>query len=87
MGSEMCIRDSGGADMGPLRALGVPVIDMQQDGTYYFDIHHTANDTLDQITKEDLDQVAAAFTVIAFAAADTKDDFGRIPEENRQRKR
>jgi hypothetical protein len=77
----------GGADLSPLRALGVPVIDLQQDGTLYFDIHHTANDTLDQITKEDIDQAAAAFTVMAFAAADTKEDFGRVPEESRTRRR
>jgi Zn-dependent M28 family amino/carboxypeptidase len=77
----------GGADISPLRALGVPVIDLQQDGSLYFDIHHTANDTLEQITKEDLDQAVAAFTTMAFLAADTHDDFGRIPEESRVRKR
>ena len=34
----------GGADVSPLRALGVPVADVRQDATRYFDVHHSAND-------------------------------------------
>ena len=37
---------TGGADVGALRTAGVPVVDLNQDGSLYFDIHHTANDTL-----------------------------------------
>ncbi|EZP72385.1 Peptidase M28 [Sphingomonas paucimobilis] len=39
----------GGADIEPLVKSGVPVIDLQQDGTRYFDIHHTRDDTLDKV--------------------------------------
>lgn len=76
----------GGADIGPLRARGVPVVDLRQDATRYFDVHHTANDTLAKIVKADLDQAAAAFTAFAFAAADMKGDLGRIPEDMRGRR-
>ncbi|RVT39462.1 M20/M25/M40 family metallo-hydrolase [Sphingobium algorifonticola] len=59
----------GGADIAPLVAAGVPVIDLQQDGTRYFDLHHTADDTLDKIDPAQLRQnVAAWATVLALAA-------------------
>ena len=71
----------------PLVILGVPIVDLQQDMSLYFDIHHTANDTLDKISKSDLDQVAAAYATFAFAMADMKDDLGRIPEGKRAERR
>lgn len=61
----------GGADIGPLRDAGVPVAGLAQDGTHYFDIHHTANDTLDKIDAKDLDQNVAAFVSVAWLAAET----------------
>jgi hypothetical protein len=75
----------GGSDLIPLLAAGVPVLDLRQDATTYFDVHHTANDTLERVSKDDLDQVTAAFAVAAFAAADTPGDFGRVPENKRDR--
>jgi hypothetical protein len=75
-----------GADLIPLREAGVPFAELSQDASHYFDVHHTANDTLDQVVKEELDQAAAAVTTLAYAAAEAKDGFGRIPEEKRKRK-
>ena len=75
----------GGADIGPLRALGVPLLDLHQDATKYFDVHHTANDTMDQVTKEDLDQVVGAVATVAYLAADAETMFTRVPEEKRKR--
>ncbi|HET9679225.1 MAG TPA: M20/M25/M40 family metallo-hydrolase, partial [Gammaproteobacteria bacterium] len=49
----------GGADIGPLMDLGVPVFGPQQDATYYFDLHHTENDTLDKIDPKQLSQNVA----------------------------
>jgi carboxypeptidase Q len=69
----------GGADLGPLRALGMPVIDLWHDGTAYFDHHHTADDTLDKIGPRDLDQPVAAYAVAAYLAASATVDFGRLP--------
>lgn len=74
----------GGADLIPLRRAGVPVIDVLQDGTRYFDLHHTANDTFDKIDKDALDRAAAAYAAVAFAVADSPADLGRIPEAKRQ---
>ena len=39
----------GGADIGAIRNMGVPVVSLRQDGTDYFDLHHTPDDTLDKV--------------------------------------
>jgi hypothetical protein len=69
----------GGADLGPVKDLGMPVLDLVQDGTRYFDFHHTADDTLDKIDREDLSQAVAAFATAAYIAAAVDTDFGRLP--------
>jgi len=73
-----------GADLWPLRGAGVPVVDLHQDATKYFDLHHTADDTLDKIDPAELDQVVAATSAFTFGAADADHDFGRIPEDKRK---
>ena len=55
-------------------ALGVNAIDLQQDGTDYFDLHHTPDDTLDKIDPKKLQQnVAAWATVLSIVANDPAD--------------
>lgn len=71
---------NGGADTGDLRAAGVPVVDLSQDGLDYFDYHHTADDTLDKIDSEALRQNVAAWAVFAYLAADSDWDF-RAPAQ------
>ncbi|NKJ41404.1 MULTISPECIES: M28 family peptidase [unclassified Novosphingobium] len=40
----------GGEDVGAIiAAQKLPVVDLNQDGTHYFDLHHTPDDTLDKI--------------------------------------
>ena len=52
----------GGADVGAIiAAQKLGVIDLQQDGTKYFDLHHTPDDTLDKIDKTELRQNVAAW--------------------------
>jgi carboxypeptidase Q len=68
----------GGSDLGPLRALGVPILEISQDATNYFDVHHTTNDTLAQIDAKTLNQVVAAYAVAAYMAASKTGDFGRV---------
>jgi hypothetical protein len=70
---------NGGADLGPLKDLGMPVLELTQDGTRYFDFHHTADDTFDKIDREDLSQALAAFATAAYVAAAADTDFGRLP--------
>ena len=58
------LEQADGSDIGPLIAAGVPAVGLSQDGTHYFDIHHTPDDTLDKIDKEDLRQNVAAWTTM-----------------------
>ncbi|GAA4718570.1 M28 family peptidase [Sphingomonas lutea] len=55
---------AGGSDIGPMLADGLPGVELQQDGTHYFDLHHTQDDTLDKIDKKDLQQNVAAWTTM-----------------------
>ena len=65
----------GGADIGPLAGAGVPVFGLNQDGTRYFDLHHTADDTLDKIDPEQLSQNVAAWAGLVWLIADSDVDF------------
>ena len=60
---------AGGADIGPLRRRGVPVLAPLLDATTYFDIHHTVNDTLNQVDPNHLKQSTAVFAVATYLAA------------------
>ena len=63
------LEDAEGSDVGPMIAAGQPGVGLSQDGTYYFDYHHTPDDTFDKIDKADLQQnVAAWATVLAVLA-------------------
>ena len=65
-----------GPDVGPLVMLGVPWAQLAQDGTDYFDYHHTPDDTLDKIDPKALDQQVAAYAAFAYLAAETTVDLG-----------
>lgn len=66
---------SGGADIAPLAGAGVPVFGLSQDGTRYFDLHHTADDTLDKIDPAQLSQNVAAWAGLVWLIADSEVDF------------
>lgn len=56
---------SGGADVGAIiAAQNLAVIDLQQDGTRYFDLHHTPDDTLDKVDPEQIRQNVVAWTMV-----------------------
>ncbi|MEM9310676.1 MAG: M28 family peptidase [Pseudomonadota bacterium] len=59
------ITASGGADINIARDQKTAIIDLQQDGTRYFDLHHTPDDTLDKIDKVQLRQNVAVWTTVA----------------------
>jgi hypothetical protein len=53
-----------GTDVEPTIAAGAPWITLGQDGTRYFDIHHTPDDTLDKIDPAQMRQNVAAWTTV-----------------------
>lgn len=67
-----------GTDVGPTLALGVAAIDLNQDGTRYFDTHHTPDDTLDRIDPEQLRQNVAAWTAMLAVVANAPEDIGAV---------
>lgn len=72
-------RQSGGADVEPLRKLGVPEIVIHQDASRYFDVHHSANDTVERLDRAGLAQATAVVAAVARAAAERDSAFGRLP--------
>jgi hypothetical protein len=65
----------------------VPFTGLHLDGTHYFDIHHSAADTLDKIDPQLLAQDAAAHALLAYALAEMPQPLPRPspqPPRNRQ---
>jgi len=56
----------GGADIGPLAPLGIAMIGYLPDSQRYFDYHHTPVDTIDKVSKRELEMGAAAMTALVF---------------------
>ena len=76
LGIELTDKGGPGPDLGPFAQLGAAWAYLAQDGTDYFDYHHSPDDTLDKIDPEALKQNAAAYAVFAYLAADAAGDFG-----------
>lgn len=55
----------GGTDVEPvIEKQKLAVVDLNQDGTHYFDLHHTPDDTLDKVDPSDLAQNVTAWTEV-----------------------
>ena len=65
----------GGDDIGHLVPLGVPQIGLRQENSHYFDIHHSAEDTLDKVDPVELDKAAAAWAATIYDIAESRIDF------------
>lgn len=68
-------RATGGADTSPLVRQGLWAIDLNQDGTRYFDLHHTPDDTLDKVDPAQLRQNVAAWIAMLGVMANSDADF------------
>jgi len=66
---------NGGPDIGPMSREGVPTMRWQQNGTDYFDLHHTPDDTFDKIDKDEIQQNVAAFATMMWMASEAETDF------------
>ncbi len=64
----------GGSDIAKFVEAGVAVVDLQQDGTHYFDLHHTADDTLDKIDPAQIQQNVEAWTAMLNVVANAQED-------------
>ena len=60
----------GGTDVEPIiAAQKLAVIELSQDGTRYFDLHHTPDDTLDKIDPAQLQQNVDAWAAVLAVVA------------------
>jgi Zn-dependent M28 family amino/carboxypeptidase len=67
-----------GSDVEDLRKAGVPVASFNQDQSHYFDVHHSADDTLARIDAADLNQNVAAWAALIYILAETELDFRAV---------
>lgn len=71
---------SPGPDAGVLmRRFQWPAVQLSQDGSAYFDVHHTVHDTLDRIDMNTLPQNVACWAVTAWLAAQSPLSFTPAP--------
>mgnify|MGYP003526500715 CR=1 FL=1 len=80
LGIETMSKGGPGPDVGPIAAEGAAWAWLGQDGTDYFDYHHTPDDTLDKIDPAALAQNTAAYAVFAYLAASADGGFGSAPK-------
>ena len=71
--------EASGSDISVLTAIGFPTMELSQDGTRYFDYHHTPDDTLDKVDPEQLRQNVAAWTTMLAIVANEPVEFGPVP--------
>ena len=70
-----------GPDLIPFAGKGLMWARLAQDGTDYFDLHHTPDDTLDKVDPEAVAQNVAAYAVFAYLAAEAEGGFGSAPKD------
>jgi carboxypeptidase Q len=61
-----------GADLTPLASARVPLVTVVQDNTHYFDVHHSAADTLDKVDPEAFSRTSAAVAWVTYALAESE---------------
>ena len=71
IGMQDVVSGGGGADIGPIAALGkVPMMAYGGDPTRYFTIHHTPADTVDRIDPQEVSKAAASIAAMVYVIAD-----------------
>jgi hypothetical protein len=59
-------QQGGGADISPLAPFGIPLIGFLPDSQRYFDYHHTATDTIDKVSKRELELGSASIAALVY---------------------
>ena len=67
-----------GEDVLALKPNGVPLFGISLDLEHYFDVHHSAADTLDKVDPEQLKKSVAALATMAFVVADREGSWDQI---------
>ena len=83
IGAGQITRGGGGADIGPIMALGVPGAGLAVQGDRYFWYHHSAADTVDKLDPHELNLSTAALAILAYVVADLPEALPRQPPATR----
>jgi carboxypeptidase Q len=71
LGMQEISGGGGGADIGPISALGkVPMMAYSGDSNKYFTIHHTPADTVERIDPQEVSKAAASLAAMIYVVAD-----------------
>ncbi len=79
IGCDTVKSGGGGADIGVLAASGVPLVGLLPDSQRYFDVHHCARDTLDQVSPRELELGAAAIASLLWQVSERSEPLPRNP--------
>jgi hypothetical protein len=82
-GGDRLVPGRGGADISVLAPAGVPLCEYLPDPKPYFDVHHSANDTLDAVHPRHLQMGAALIAALAWCVADAPEALPRNPVAGR----
>src|ERR1700754_4324274 len=70
IGANQMTAGFSGEDVLALKPAGVPLFGLMLDLEHYFDVHHSAADTLDKVDPQQLQRAVAAMATMAFVVAD-----------------
>ncbi len=79
IGAGRVLSGGGGADIGVLGPSGVVLCGYLPDSQRYFDVHHSARDTLDEVHPRELELGAAAIASLVALVADLPEPLPRNP--------
>lgn len=79
IGAERMDPGYGGVDISPMAADGVPLFGLRPDPQRYFDVHHSANDTLESVHPRELELGAAAMATLLYLVAEDDRPLRRLP--------
>lgn len=70
IGTERIRKGSGGVDISPLAATGVPGFGLDVEDYRYFDYHHSDNDTIDKVHPRELEMGAIVEALLCYLIAE-----------------
>ncbi len=79
IGADRLESGRGGADISVLAEHGVPLFDYDPDPQRYFDVHHSALDTLEAVHPRELELGAAAIAALLYLVAELPEPLPRVP--------
>ena len=84
IGADKMIAGVSGEDVLALQSAGVPLFGVLLDLEHYFDVHHSAADTLDKVDPEHLQKAVAALATFSFVVADRPGTWRALPPASAQ---